>query len=96
MATGYYHVHCWRLVIYILYLAELEDIHLYRVWFRINKVDWLNVGGAMNLTTGGITVPVNGQYHFSFIALLALAFAVPLRRVYLWMNGAQIGIDTIE
>lgn len=31
MAIGYYHVHCWRLVIYILYLAELEDIHLYRV-----------------------------------------------------------------
>lgn len=34
-------------------------------YMRFDK-EFLNIGGAMNLTTGVFTVPVNGTYHFEF------------------------------
>ena len=47
----------------------------------------LNIGGAMNLTTGIFTVPTNGRYFFSFAAE---AGGAQDSRVYLRVNDVNI------
>jgi len=54
------------------------------------EVDRLNIGGAMNLTSGVFTSPVNGRYYFSFIARSGITAAS--NWVYLRINGVRIGI----
>jgi hypothetical protein len=47
----------------------------------------LNVGGAMNLSTGIFLVPMNGIYHFEFSTVRA---PVENMGIYLQVNGARV------
>ncbi len=48
----------------------------------------LNIGSAMDLSTGIFTVPVNGVYHFEFSAVRD---GVTESAIYLEVNGVRVG-----
>lgn len=52
-------------------------------------IERLNVGGAMNLTSGVFTVPLNGTYHFQFSAVKPLGASEIY--IILRVNGVGIG-----
>lgn len=52
------------------------------------QVEHLNIGGAMNLTTGVFTVPVYGVYHFEFSAMKDASN--PILEVHLQVNGIAL------
>ena len=61
------------------------------------EVERLNIGGAMNLTTGVFTVPVSGVYHFSFTTRSNSDRPSPevndTNRIVLRVNNVEVAIS---
>ena len=57
---------------------------------RFNQ-ERLNIGGAMNLTSGVFTAPKAGIYHFSF-SIARDGYNFQLLSVNLRLNGFKIGV----
>ena len=55
----------------------------------------LNIGGAMDISTGFFTVPLNGIYHFQFNALKSNAW-IAESLVHLVVNGKQVSESYAE
>jgi len=56
---------------------------------RFNK-DRLNMGGAMDISTGVFTAPKSGIYHFS-VAILKEGYSLDPMWIYFRVNGIKIG-----
>ncbi len=54
----------------------------------------LNVGGAMNLSTGVFTAPKAGLYSFSF-SMMKDGFNYDWMAIYLRQNGTKIGMSSV-
>ena len=54
----------------------------------------LNIGGAMNISTGVFTAPKAGIYHFSF-SIMKDGYSLEMMWVYLRVNGAKIGVSAV-
>ena len=77
----------------VYFYVQRNDIYFNTINTPIPfDVERLNVGGAMNLTSGKFTVPRDGIYSFSFNGLAQFpdsSSAVYLQ-VYMYLNGSNI------
>ncbi len=55
------------------------------------ELERLNIGGAMNGTTGKFTAPRNGVYFFAFNAIAITSAAEGYLDVALMVNGKEVG-----
>jgi len=60
---------------------------------RYNK-ERLNVGKAMDISTGVFTAPKTGIYHFSF-TIMKEGFSLDIMVIYFRVNGNKIGASSI-
>ena len=63
-------------------------------------VEKLNVGGAMNLTSGKFTAPRNGTYTFAFTGSAYFPFSSSSSRAYvyvdMYLNGSEIAMGVAD
>ena len=60
---------------------------------RFNQ-ERLNIGGAMNLTSGVFTVPKAGIYHLS-VTISKEGLSLDGIKIYIRVNGYRIGVSTV-
>jgi len=60
---------------------------------RFNK-ERLNVGRAMDISTGVFTAPKTGIYHFS-VTIMKDGFNLDIMVIYIRVNGIKIGVSSI-
>ena len=61
--------------------------------FRFNK-ERLNIGRAMDISTGVFAAPKTGIYHFSF-TIMKEGFSLDVMLIYFRVNGIKIGVSSI-
>lgn len=78
--------------------VKTQNVHFYvtisQTFFPSDAIvtfqnDKLNEGGAMNLTSGIFTVPVDGIYHFEFSGVKY--YSSDYLFIFLQVNGANVG-----
>jgi len=60
---------------------------------RFNQ-ERLNMGGAMNISTGVFTVPKAGIYHFS-VSIVKEGYSLEAIWIYFRVNGNKIGMSAV-
>jgi len=60
---------------------------------RFNK-ERLNIGGAMNISTGVFTAPKSAIYHFS-VAIQKEGYSLDPMWIYFRVNGNKIGMSAV-